>query len=187
MTESRFERVTPESMDQNQRELYETLTNGPRSKDPSFPLTHPDGSLQGPFAALLLSPVIGTALQELGNALRRTSELSPREREIAILLVGSYWECAFELDTHERIARDLGLSDDELASLRHGTVPDFADRREKVCATVTQALTGAAGRIDEKDWDSWTRHIGVVGVFELTSIVGYYSTLALQLRVFATS
>lgn len=184
---ARLEPISPQSMSQAQQELYEVLTAGPRSKDPGFPLTNSDGSLQGPFNALLLSPTIGAALQEVGNALRHSSGLLPREREITILTVASYWECEFELATHERIGRELGLSTEELLSLRQGSVPDFAIGRETTCALVAQALTRVGGRISDSDWESWIPELGRSGVFELSSIVGYYSVLALQMRIFQVS
>jgi 4-carboxymuconolactone decarboxylase len=187
MVAARLDPLLPESMSRAQRDLYETLATGPRSTDPAFPLTRPAGSLQGPFGALLLSPVIGSALQELGNALRRTSVLTAREREITILVTASHWDCGFELRTHERIGRELGLSDSDLRTLRRGAIPDLADPRESDCALLAQSLTKTSGGMSDTDWEVLTRRIGADGAFELSSIVGYYSTLALQLRMFGVA
>ena len=40
------------------------------------------------------------------------------------------------------------------------------------------------GDLDDELWDEASAALGADGVFELTVLVGYYSTLALQLRVF---
>ena len=40
------------------------------------------------------------------------------------------------------------------------------------------------GDLSDDAWDAASTALGVDGVFELTALVGYYSTLALQLRVF---
>ena len=40
------------------------------------------------------------------------------------------------------------------------------------------------GDLSDESWEAASAVLGVEGVFELTALVGYYSTLALQLRVF---
>lgn len=176
--------ISPESMSQAQQVLYHALVNSSRSKDPGFPLVSVNGSLLGPFNALLLSPSIGMALQEVGSALRHTEALSPREREITILTVAASWGCEFERTTHERIGGELGLTADELLSLHLGDIPKLTNARETTCALLARAMTRASGRVSDADWNSWVAQVGIVAVFELSIIVGYYSILALQMRVF---
>ena len=130
---------------------------------------------------MLRSPAVGSAQQELGAAIRYRTEFTDRMRELAILLVAARWDSAFERESHEAIARAVGFSDDELAAIRAMDVSGFADderhRRER--------RPGAAGRRPVGRAVGWaSAALGVDGVFELTALVGYYSTLALQLRVF---
>jgi 4-carboxymuconolactone decarboxylase len=40
------------------------------------------------------------------------------------------------------------------------------------------------GDVDDTQWQEWAPLAGHVTVFELTTLVGYYTTLALQMRVF---
>jgi 4-carboxymuconolactone decarboxylase len=40
------------------------------------------------------------------------------------------------------------------------------------------------GDVDDDSWATWADTVGAATVFELTTLVGYYATLALQLRVF---
>ena len=44
-------------------------------------------------------------------------------------------------------------------------------------------MTGKADFTDE-EWTRWAEPLGPPAVFELTTLVGYYSMLALQMRVF---
>src|SRR3569833_1151374 len=61
--------VDPADMTDDQRTLYEWYTTGRRaSPDSPFQLSTPDGRLQGPPAAWILSPAFGHALQRLGGA-----------------------------------------------------------------------------------------------------------------------
>jgi 4-carboxymuconolactone decarboxylase len=53
-------RPTPDELDPAQRELYETITGGPRAAGPSpFALVDAAGRLNGPFNAMLLAPELG--------------------------------------------------------------------------------------------------------------------------------
>lgn len=180
---SRLEPIPPTELDEAQRALYASITSGPRAQGPQhFALTRADGALLGPFNALLLSPGLGQALQEVGAAVRYRTALSPRTREIAILTVAAHWDSAFERAAHESIGAAVGLTDEELATIRAGEVPDLPDPEERACAHLVRAMVD--GDVDDDSWASWAGTVGAETVFELTTLVGYYATLALQLRVF---
>lgn len=179
---SRISPLAPESLTPEQHALYAAITGGPRSHGPQhFPLTAADGSLRGPFDLMLRSPALGTAQQELGAAIRYRTGFTARVRELAILLVAARWDSAFERDSHEAVARALGFGDDELAAIRAEDVSSFIDGEGVVGRTVIALLDGD---LSDEQWDAASAALGVDGLFELTALVGYYSTLALQLRVF---
>ncbi|MCR2762535.1 carboxymuconolactone decarboxylase family protein [Microbacterium sp. zg.B48] len=179
---ARVRSLTPGELTPDQRELYETITGGPRAAGTQhFALTAADGSLRGPFDLMLRSPAVGTAQQELGAAIRYRTRLSDRMRELAILLVAAHADSAFERESHEAIARAIGFTDDELAAIRALDVSGFT-AAEGVVGRATVALL--AGDLPQDAWDEASAVIGEDGIFELTALVGYYSTLALQLRVF---
>ena len=180
---SRVQRIAPQDMTGGQRALYAAITGGPRATGPQhFALTAEDGSLYGPFNAMLLSPGVGSALQQLGSTLRFETVLSPRVRELAILIVAARWDSEFERNSHEAVGRAIGLSDDELAAVRRGEIPKLDDPAEAAAIALVHAM--ASGDVDD---DSWTTNVPVIGeaaTFELSTLVGYYATLALQLRIF---
>ena len=178
----RLPRLTPAELSEGQRELYDAITTGPRARGTQhFALTDDDGSLNGPFNALLCSPPVGAAQQELGAAIRYGTTLDDRSRELAILLVAARWRSAFEREAHEAVARGLGFADEEVEALRSESLAPFG-ARESLVGDVTLALLD--GDIGDALWEAAASALGTTAVFELTSLVGYYSTLALQLRVF---
>jgi 4-carboxymuconolactone decarboxylase len=180
--QGRVQPFEPGALEPAQRELFEAIAGGPRAQGPQhFALTRPDGSLRGPFNAFLLAPELGGALQNLGAAIRYRGELTPRAREIAILLVAAHWDSEFEREAHEAVGAASGLRPDELAALRDGDATAFAGDEGVVAAATVQLL---AGDLDNELWRVASEAIGAEVVFELTTLVGYYSTLALQLRVF---
>jgi 4-carboxymuconolactone decarboxylase len=185
--ETRLPVLMPDQLDPAARVLYAAITTGPRSGRPQlFALTDADGGLAGPFNAMLYAPPLGTALQELGAAIRYRTTLSARVREIAILVVAAHWDSAFERHAHEAIGRSAGLTDGELRALRTGEDLELCDESEQVAYETTIAL---AVRHDLTDAE-YARAAGVLGVaqiVELSTLVGYYATLALQLRAFRVS
>jgi 4-carboxymuconolactone decarboxylase len=132
---------------------------------------------------MLLSPSLGGALQALGARVRYSSRLGDRARELAILTVGYAWNSGFEVYSHERIARAAGLTAAELAAVRSGRFTALDDPAERAVATLAHALVTRSDLTDE-EYQAGCLALGEDGLFELTTLVGYYATLALQLRVF---
>ncbi len=180
----RLPRLHPPFDNEDQQGLYTTITSGPRggSQQP-FPLVDDVGALAGPFNAMLLQPGLGAALQALGAALRYQGALPARIRELAILVVAGHWSSAFEQHAHEAAGRRAGLTEEELAAVRDGAEPDLDDPAERAAVAAAQALV-RAGDLDDGQYAGAVAQLGEAGVFELTTLVGYYATLALQLRVF---
>ena len=180
---TRLQPIRPEEQDEQQRALHASITGGPRAAGPQhFALTGHDGSLRGPFNAFLLSPGVGGALERLGAAVRYDTSLSGRTRELAILAVAAHWSSAFEWDSHEAVARAAGVTEAELDALRRGDVPALVDEDERAVAELVCCLL--AGDVSDEEWERWAEPLGETAVFELCTLVGYYSTLALQMRVF---
>lgn len=182
-TTVRLPLLAPASLTDRQRVLYGDIADGPRAAGPQhFALKNPDGSLAGPFNALLLVPALGDAIQSLGAAVRYETSLSPRERELAILVVAAHWDCEFERHAHEAVGRAAGLTEVELAVTRAGGIPPLDDDHEQLCTRLAHALT--RGDVDDELWTDAARVVPIETVFELSTLVGYYALLALQLRVF---
>src|SRR5581483_195453 len=100
----------------------------------------------------------------------------------AILVVAAHWRSEFERYAHEAVGAAVGLDEDELAALRHGDFDRLADPAERLVAVTTAALA-ARGDLDDAEYAAASA-LGADVLFELTTLVGYYATLALQLRVF---
>jgi 4-carboxymuconolactone decarboxylase len=185
MGEPMTERVPPfppEALTAAQRELYDAIASGPRAQGPQhFALTRADGSLRGPFNAFLLAPELGATLQSVGAAIRYRGTLTDRGREIAILLVAAGWDSEFEREAHEAVGSAAGLTPPELSALRDGDITTFTGVEAVVAVTTIRLLDGD---LSDEAWDEASAALGAEGVFELTVLVGYYATLALQLRVF---
>jgi 4-carboxymuconolactone decarboxylase len=196
VTGARIPKLEPSALDDDQRSLYDAIAGGRRAQGPQlFRLADAQGRLEGPFNAFLLQPRLGSALQALGSSVRYDTGLDDRCREIAILVVAAHWRSDFEWYAHEAVGRSVGLGDAELAAVRDvglgdaelAAVQDLGHAaltgREAVVARTVAALV-ARGDLDDAEYREAVSQVGAAGVFELLTLVGYYATLALQLRVF---
>jgi 4-carboxymuconolactone decarboxylase len=176
----------PHDLDEARRELYDRITGGPRARGPqAFERVDEHGRLHGPFNALLVSPEVGSAVQELGSAIRFKSELTPRAREIAILEVAVLRGSEFEWYAHERVGKQAGLTDGELSALHGGEpAPSFSPAEALVRATV-QVLVRERD-LDDDHFAAVAEALGERSLMDLIALVGYYDLLALSLRVWRT-
>ena len=183
MTGARIPKLEPSALDDDQRSLYAAIAGGRRAQGPQlFQLADSQGRLEGPFNAFLLQPRLGSALQALGSSVRYQTGLDDRCREIAILVVAAHWRSDFEWYAHEAVGRSAGLGDAELAAVRDGRHAALAGSEAVVARTAAALVT--RGDLDDSEYREAVGHLGTTGVFELLTLVGYYATLALQLRVF---
>ena len=176
--------LSSDEMTADQVDLYRQILAGPRGQGPrAVQLSSGAGGLAGPFNAMLYAPTVGHALQELGAAIRFGTKLTPRIREMAILVVAQAWDSGYEQASHELIGRDAGLTDAELDALRAAEDPKFTDEQEIVAYSTARTLT-VARDLDDEEYAAAIAALGEGGLVELSTLVGYYATLALQLRIF---
>lgn len=181
---SRLPKYAPAALDEAQRSLYDAIAGGRRAQGPQvFRLLDDEGRLEGPFNAFLLQPELGSALQALGSAVRYGTSLEDRAREIAILVVAAVWQCDFEVYAHEAVGRSVGLTDAELTGLRSATYDVLAAPDERALARTVHTLA-TRGDLDDEEYAAAVAMLGLPQLFEVLTLVGYYATLALQLRVF---
>jgi 4-carboxymuconolactone decarboxylase len=173
-------RIPPELANKQQAEVFTSIV-GSRS-DPAA-ITAPDGSLLGPYNAIVMSPVIGQKISELGAAIRFKSSLEPRLLELAIISVGAHWRCNFEFWAHARRAASAGIETDAIDALAAGETPKFQNPDEQlVHAYVAELLT--TGLVTEDAHKAAVELLGEASVVDLVHTVGYYCLISLSLNAF---
>jgi 4-carboxymuconolactone decarboxylase len=178
--------LLPADLTPEQTAVYRSIVGGPRAQGPRlFDLTDERGRLNGPFGAMLIAPEVGGALQALGAAVRYGTSLNDRVRELAILAVATHWDSAFERYAHEAVGRAAGLAEQEIAALRDSSSQPFDEPRELASLNVVRALLEGAD-LDDLTYSDVASQLSAQELVELTTLVGYYSTLALLMRVLRT-
>lgn len=142
-----------------------------------------EGTLTGPFNAMVHAPDAGGPLGSLGAALRFGTSLGRRLTEVAILTVASRWHAEFEWSAHARIAREAGVPDAVVDAIGAGTEPAFtADDERIVHATVRELMT--SGQLSSPSYAVAHELLGDTGVVELVALCGYYTTISFLLNAF---
>lgn len=180
----RFTSPAPAEMTEEQQALYKLFATGKRAQPGTpFSLVDETGRLQGPPAAWIVAPAFGRALEQLGGAVRYERTLPPRANEMAILMVAHQHRSPFELHAHTLAGTAAGLSQQDLDALAAGQPPALTTDEERVVYAVTRRLLDA-GTLDDGEFAQAVSVLGTGGLLELTTVIGWYNMLAVQLSVF---
>jgi 4-carboxymuconolactone decarboxylase len=113
----RFRGLHYREMTEEQRALLYNVVTSARA------VTNTTGN--GPFNMLLRSPQVGERSQQLGNAIRFSSGLSGRLREMATLMAGRAWTSTYEWYAHARYALDEGIDPIVVDAIAANRAPDL--------------------------------------------------------------
>ncbi len=168
------------------RELYDAIAGRPAQPGPAaVPARRRRRRARGPVQRLpAAARGSGRALQAVGSAVRYQTALSDRAREIAILVVAGHWDSAFEWYAHEAVGRHVGLDRRRAGGGPRPARYDALRRRRARWSPRTTRAARRGGDLDDAAYAAVVDALGEPGLFELLTLVGYYATLALQLRVF---
>ena len=181
---SRIPYIMFKSFTETQHKLFANVTGGKRGegRDTDTFLT-PEGGMKGPFNAWLRSPVLGETAQRLGEAVRFEGSLPPRLRELAILTVAAKWKAQYEWCAHERIAKQEGMDNGVIESLKAGVSPDFENSAEAVVYDFSRELINTQ-RVSDRVYEAAVGLLGEAEVVELVLLLGYYTLVSMTLNVF---
>lgn len=117
------------TMTTEQRELYDRVLEdrGKTGAKGGFSVTNSDGSLVGPWNAMVCSPLIGGLAERMGSFCRHQNACAPDLYEIGILVVGVQWLSQFEWYAHEKLALKAGVSPEAIQAVKDQVAPEVAD------------------------------------------------------------
>ncbi|MCZ4312960.1 carboxymuconolactone decarboxylase family protein [Comamonadaceae bacterium G21597-S1] len=160
---------TPESMNAEQRAVYDKIVSGPR------------GKVQGPLRAVLLNAELADRWQALGALLRYNTSLPPRQSELAILVTGRACQSPFEWYAHRKEAEKIGIEASIIDALLVQATPEGLSEDELAVVRFAQELNRLKSVTDTTYTHALAR-LGERAVMELTALVGYYTMVAMTLN-----
>ena len=169
---ARIPALTRESIPEDQRAAFDEFVQQ-RGEVP----------VSGPAFVLLNAPEVAKRGLELARYMRTDTSLSPRIRELAMLVTAREKDCQFIWNAHAPAGRGAGLRDEIVDNLREkkdlsGLAPDEAavvDYGREFFRT---------HRVSQATFDAALAQFGVQGLTELTNLMGCYALLAFNVNAF---
>lgn len=174
-------------MDDDQRRLDERLrsTTASWAQRAGFAAESDDGRLIGPFNALLHSPGLAAGYGRYLAAESEHTTLTPLQREVVILTVGTAWQADYEVYAHVAVARSLRLREEVIDTIRAGEegAGVMADDEAAVYA-FTRELAGRR-RVGARTYARAVDVLGQRAVVDMVHLIGIYLTTSAILNAFA--
>lgn len=123
------------------------------------------------------------AFARFGNHLLSKSKLDPVLRELAILRVGVLSGAGYELFQHERIARELGMSDELIGAVRAGPDEPAFDDLQRLVVRFTDDVV-ANVRANDATFTPLLERLSVREAQELVMTIGFYMAVSRFLETF---
>lgn len=123
------------------------------------------------------------AFSRFGNHLLFKTELDPVLREIAILRVGVLSDATYEMFQHDRISRDLGMSEELLAAIRTGADDPVFDERQAQVMRYTDDIVRNV-RAADATFEPLRQALSLQELQELTVTIGFYMAVSRYLETF---
>ena len=169
---ARVPAVTRESVPESQRSAFDQVVER-RGGVPAG----------GPGSVLLNAPEVALRVGDLALFMRSETSLEPRIRELAMILAARENDCQYIWNAHAPPAREAGLRDDVVDALR--------DRSELSGLAPDEAAVIDYGReffrtrrVSQATFDAALEQFGVLGLTELTNLLGCYAMLAFNVNAF---
>ncbi len=128
------------------------------------------------FRTLARHPKLLKRWMVFANHILFKTSLSDRARELLILRVAWLAKCEYEWGQHARIARDCGLSDDEIARIAEG--PDAGWPPEEAALLRAADELRAESVISDDTWAALSKDLSEPQLLDVIFTVGNYAMLA---------
>ena len=137
----------------------------------------------GPASVMFNAPEVAKRALGLAMYLRTDTSLEPRIRELGMLVTARENECQFIWNAHAPLARTAGLKGSIIDALR--------DKRDLPSLTAAEEAVVNYGReffrtrrVSQRTFDAALVQFGVLGLTELTNLMGCYAMLAFHVNAF---
>ena len=137
----------------------------------------------GPGSVLLNAPEVAKRALGLAGYLRGETSLTPRIRELAMLVTAREMDCQHIWNAHAASAKQAGIDPDIVDSLRDEVeLPDLAPDE---AATITYGREFfQTHHVSRGGFQAALEQFGRQGLVELTMLMGNYALLAFTINAF---
>ncbi len=145
-------------------------------------LTAGRGRILGPYKIWIHSPTVASGMEKIGTFLNKHSSLSKREVEIGILVIAQHWQGDYVRAAHIREGKAAGLSQETIDAILSGADPKLSDPHERAMHRFAAALVSRT-KLSDAEFGEIEQALGRDGVAEVLVLLGYYTSVALGMKV----
>jgi 4-carboxymuconolactone decarboxylase len=166
---NRILEIPPEQLTPAQSTVFAELTAG-------------RGRILGPYKIWIHSPTVASGMEKIGTFLNKHSSLSKREVEIGILVIAQYWQGDYVKQAHIREGKAAGLTPETIDAILAGKDPKLADPHERAVHRFATALVSRT-KLSDAEFGEIEKALGREGIAEVLVLLGYYTAVALGMKV----
>ena len=140
------------------------------------------GRILGPYKIWIHSPTVADGMEHIGTFLNKKSSLSTREVEIGILVIAQHWDADYVRQAHIKAGKAAGLTQETIDAILAGRDPKLSDPHERAVHRFAASLVGGV-KLPDAEFAEIEKTIGRAGVAEVLVLLGYYTSVALGMKV----
>lgn len=135
------------------------------------------------FRTLANHPDLARRWMVFANHILGKSTLAVRERELVILRIGYLCQSGYEWGQHVLIAREAGMTDEEIRSCKTGPDTPGLSELDRLLLKATDELHEDA-HVSDATWQALTGYLSEKQLMDLVFTVGQYNLVSMALNSF---
>jgi 4-carboxymuconolactone decarboxylase len=172
---ARIEPLKPKAFPVEMREALAAL-RPPEPRHPA-PVTENRPKALNVLGAMARHPALARAFFTFNGHLLGATTLSERQRELLIMRVAAVRQCGYEWMQHLFMARDAGLTDEEIGRIAYGPdAPLWSPLEAAMLRSVDELIVD--GAISASTWEALAAELDDQQILDLIFTVGGYDLLA---------
>ncbi|MCH7622277.1 MAG: carboxymuconolactone decarboxylase family protein [Chloroflexi bacterium] len=160
--------VTREQVPEAQKAAYDEVA-GIRGRPP----------VVGPSSVMIHSPEMAVRVGRLSAYLVEESDLSEKVKRLGAMIAARSIDCQYVWNAHAAAGRRAGLDDGLVDALRDKKPLPMMDPDIAASVEFGLELTGT-NKVSQKTFDAAVGQLGVRGLTEFTTLIGYYRMIGLN-------
>ena len=169
LDEPRIAPLEAEQWDETAQQLMQPLVN--------------QGRIFNIFKTMSNHPDLARRWMVFANHILGKSTLSVRDRELVILRIGYLCQSGYEWGQHVQIAREAGMSDEEIRSCKTGPDTPGLSELDRMLLQATDELHTDA-HVSDSTWEGLAKHYSTQQMMDLVFTVGQYNLVSMALNSF---
>jgi alkylhydroperoxidase family enzyme len=140
-----------------------------------------NGKVINIFRVLMNHPLLAREWGRFGAyILSEKQTLSPRDREFAILRIGWLNQSPYEFEQHQRISKQLGITDDEMDRITKGPTAGWSKHDAAILQAADDLFENSI--VSDETWKTLSATYNTQQMMDLVFTIGQYNLVSWALN-----